>query len=96
MRFLALVVERQAALQVLGQCLGVEHGLGRQVGQGLDQVEQVAPVAVGELGQPRAGGGVERQRVAQRRLGPLQQGQQRLRPTAAPAPARGSARSAPG
>ena len=38
---------------MLGQGLGVEHRLGRQVGQGLDQVEQVAPVAVGQLGQPR-------------------------------------------
>ena len=48
---------------------GSSTGCGRQIGQVLDHVQQVAAIAVGELGEPRPGLGVERQGMAERLLG---------------------------
>ncbi len=79
MRLLLLVVDRQAAAQHLAQALDVEHGLGRQVRQRLDHVEQIAAVAVREVDEALAGAGRERQPVAELVLGALDELRQRHR-----------------
>ena len=75
---LVLVVERQALLHRLHQPRPVEERLGRQLREGLDHVQKIAPVAVGHGAQGGTARGVEGQVPAVRLFGPLRQHLQRL------------------
>ena len=72
-RLLLPIIERHAPLQNVSQSGRIEARLGREIGQVLDHVQQIAAIAVGELDQARTRLGIERQLVPDRSLGACDQ-----------------------